>query len=285
MPAITGEKYILTFTDDYTHMSWVILTSDRATLPYEFRRWRVYVKRQSNHKILALRSDNAKEYKALGGTQLADAGISHELTTVYTPEQNGVSERLNRSLITMARAMLLSVKLPPRFWGEAVRTACYLRNRMAIGPSGKSPEEAFTGRKPSLRHLRTFSCVVYADVPSETRAKLEPTGRKTILVGYLSTLRQYKLYDPVTKLFLVSLSPRIEEDEFWDWSDEPEELGEDLDSFNPMEPVELDPNELLGPVTDREGIGPQVTEPNLGGEEPQTTDQDNRENLRGIGEP
>ncbi len=52
-----------------------------------------------------------------------------------------------------------------------------------------------------------------------------------------------------------------------------------------MEPVELDPNELLGPVTDREGIGPQVTEPNSGGEEPQTTDQDNRENLRGTGEP
>jgi hypothetical protein len=68
VPAITGEKYMLTFTDDYTRMSWVILTSDRATLPYEFRRWRVYVERQSNHKILALRSDNAKEYKALGGT-------------------------------------------------------------------------------------------------------------------------------------------------------------------------------------------------------------------------
>ncbi len=111
---------MLTFTDDYTRMSWVILTSDRAILLYEFRRWRAYVERQSNHKILALRSDNAKEYKALGGTQLANAGISYKLTTVYTPKQNGISKRLNRSLTTIAKAMLLSAKLPPRFWGEAI---------------------------------------------------------------------------------------------------------------------------------------------------------------------
>jgi hypothetical protein len=127
---------------------------------------------------------------------------------------------------------------------------------MAIRPSGKSLEEAFMGRKPSSRYLRTFGYVAYTNVPSETRAKLEPTGHKTILVGYLPTLRQYKLYNPVIKSFLVSLSLRIKEDEFWDWSDELEELREDLDSFNLIEPVELDLNELLGLVTDREGIGP-----------------------------
>ncbi len=110
--------------------------------------------------------------------------------------------------------------------------------------------------------------MAYADIPSETRAKLEPTGYKAILIGYLPTLRQYKLYNPVAKLFLVSLSPRIEENEFWDWSDKLKELGEDLDSFDPMQLVKLDLNKLLGLVTDREGIGPQVTEPNSGGEEP-----------------
>jgi hypothetical protein len=58
--------------------------------------------------------------------------------------------------------------------------------------------------------------MAYANIPFETRAKLEPTGYKAILVGYLPTLRQYKLYNPVAKLFLVSLSLRIKEDEFWD---------------------------------------------------------------------
>jgi hypothetical protein len=64
----------------------------------------------------------------------------------------------------MARSMLLNAKMPPRFWGEAVQAACYLRNKMPIGPAGKSPEEVFTGRKPSSRHLRAFWCIAYADV-------------------------------------------------------------------------------------------------------------------------
>jgi hypothetical protein len=126
--------------------------------------------------------------------------------------------------------MLLEAKLPHRFWGLAVQAACYLRNRMPIGPDGKSPEEAFTGRRPSTRHLRTFGCIAYADVPSVTRAKLDPTARKTIFVGYMPTLKQYKLYDPVAKAMLVSTSPTFGEDKFWDWSDEPEEPGEDLTS-------------------------------------------------------
>ena len=134
------------------------------------------------------------------------------MTTVYTPEQNGVSERLNRSLITIARSMLLQAKLPPRFWGEAVIAACYLRNRIVIRLGGKSPEEAFTGRKPSLRYLRTFGYITYADIPSVTRAKLDLTARKTILVGYIPTSKQYRLYDPVTKSIVISSDPKFEED-------------------------------------------------------------------------
>ena len=153
VPAITGERYMLTFTDDYTRKSWVVLTTDRASLPFEFARWRALVERQSGRQLIAVRSDNANEYKALGGTVLVDAGITLELTTLYTPWQNGSSERLNRSLATMARSMLLDAKLLYEFWGFAVLAACYLRNRMPIGPDRKSPEEAFTGRKPSSGHL------------------------------------------------------------------------------------------------------------------------------------
>jgi hypothetical protein len=127
---------------------------------------------------------------------------------------------------------------------------------MAIGPEEKSPEEAFTGRKPSIRHLRTFGCIAYADIPSANRDKLDPTSRKTILVGYMPTSKQYQLYDPVTKSVLVSLNPKFEEDQFWDWSDEPKEPGEDLDVLDLMEPVQLDASELLipgeEPVTDND---------------------------------
>jgi hypothetical protein len=88
---------------------------------------------------------------------------------VYTPEQNGVSERLNRSLVTVARAMLQGAGLPVRFWGDAVITACYLRNRTPIGPNGKTLEEAYSGKKPYIRHLRAYGCLAYAYIPKEKR--------------------------------------------------------------------------------------------------------------------
>lgn len=244
-PAISGDRYMLTFTDDFTRKSWVILTKDRVSLPFEYSRWKALAERQSSCRLLAIRSDNASEYKSLRDTNLSADGITLELTTPYTPWQNGSSERLNRSLATMARSMLLAAGLPQKFWGFALLTACYLRNRMPIGPDGKCPEEAFTGRRPSTRHLRTFGCVVYADVTPVHRAKLEPTARKAIFVGYFPASRQYQLYDPITKSVFVSTSPKFEEDQFWDWSAGLEEPGEDLDVLDLMEPVDFDPSELL----------------------------------------
>ena len=96
-------------------------------------------------------------------------------------------ERLNRTLVIMARSILQYAKLPLRFWGFAVIITCYLRNRMPIGPDGMCPEEAFTGRKVSVGHIRTFGCIVYTNIPKETRGKLELVARKTILVSYLLT--------------------------------------------------------------------------------------------------
>ena len=162
----------------------------------------------------------------------------------------------------MARSMLQHAKLPIRFWGFAVEAACYLRNRMPIGPDGKCPEEAFTGRKTSVNHIRTFGCVAYAHIPKETRGKLEPNARKTIFVGYLPTSKQYRLYDPIAKETIVSLAPTFVEDEFWDWPNELEEPGEDLESLDPMAPVDFDPSKLLEvplrpevePETDPEGL-------------------------------
>ena len=85
---------------------------------------------------------------------------------------------------------------------------------MAIRPKGKSPKEAFTGRKPSTRHLRTFEYITYANIPSANKDKLDLTSHKTILVRYMPTSKQYQLYDPVTKSVLVSLNPKFKKDQF-----------------------------------------------------------------------
>jgi len=169
IPTLQGDTYILTFTDDYTRKSWVYLTKSRKELHTVFIQFKTRVELELGHKIRAIRCDNAPEYRSLGDLLQRDYGVQFEYTTVYTPEQNGVSERLNRSLVTVARAMLQGAGLPARFWGDAVITACYLRNRTPIGPDGKTPEEAYSGKKPYIGHLKAYGCLAYAYIPKERR--------------------------------------------------------------------------------------------------------------------
>ena len=115
--------------------------------------------------------------------------------------------------MSVARAMLIGAKLPTRLWGEAVRTACYLRNRTPIGPDGKTPEEAYSGRKPNIGHLRAYGCVAYAHIPKEKRLKLDDTATKTCLVGYMPTSRQYRLYEPITSKIIVATAPVFTENQ------------------------------------------------------------------------
>jgi hypothetical protein len=133
-----------------------------------------------------LRTDNAKEYLSLR-PELKAIGVTLELTVYYTPEQNRVAERLNCTLITMAKALLFNSGLPQKFWGEAVATANYLRNRLPISPAGKTPEEAFTREKLSIAHLRVFGCLAYATTAAETCKKLDLNLVKTVFVGYEET--------------------------------------------------------------------------------------------------
>jgi hypothetical protein len=167
-PSRQGNQYIITFTDDYTRKAWVYFVKERHELHQVFIQFRTRVELETGRKIRAVRCDNGPEYRLLGERLDRIYGIQFEYTTLYTLEQNGVAERLNRTLIQLARSMLLTAGLPLRFWEDAVVTACYLCNRSPVGPERKTPEEVYSGRKPYVGHLRTFGCRVYAHVPQET---------------------------------------------------------------------------------------------------------------------
>jgi hypothetical protein len=92
--------------------------------------------------------------------------------------------------------MLLDAKLPIRFWGEAVITAYYLRNRILISPNGNTPEEAYSGKRPNIGHLRAYGYVVYVYVSKKNRLKMNNIAIKACLIGYVPISRQYKLYEP-----------------------------------------------------------------------------------------
>ena len=117
-----------------------------------------FIERRFGHLPKILRVDNGSEYinKDLKGW-CREKGIELQTTAPYSPSQNGVAERFNRTLLELARAMLIAKKLPNFLWAEAVAYAAYLRNRAPTKAlCGRTPEEAWTGKKPNVMHLREF---------------------------------------------------------------------------------------------------------------------------------
>ena len=100
------------------------------------------------------------------------------MTVPYNPKQNGVAERKNRAITGAARSMLHDQSLPLYLWAEACATAVYLQNRSPHSILGKmTPEEAFTGMRPDVEHIRIFGCATFSHVPTERRTKLDPTAQ------------------------------------------------------------------------------------------------------------
>ena len=117
---------------------------------------------------------------------LKHKGIRHECTVAYTPEQNGVAERLNRTLMESARSMMSFAGLPNSYWGEAVVAAAYIKNRVPTRAfKGKvSPFERWCGHRLDLKHFEVFGCVAYAHIPESQRNKLTKKAGKLRFVGY-----------------------------------------------------------------------------------------------------
>ena len=147
--------------------------------------------------LKALRSDNRGEYTSLEfESYLKEEGIVHQLTIPKSPQQNGVAERLNRTVMNMVRSMLAVYKMPQRFWAEALNTAVYLRNRSpTTAVEGKTPFESLTGKKPKVGHLRIFGCAAYRHVMDDERRKLDTKTEKCVFLGYSENRKGYRLFD------------------------------------------------------------------------------------------
>ncbi|XP_052486483.1 uncharacterized protein LOC128041158 [Gossypium raimondii] len=154
-----------------------------------------------------------------------DESLKNNLTNVYTPQQNGVAERKNRSLMDMVRCLLFEKKLPKTMWAEAVNTAVYLQNRLPTKAlASKTPFEAWFGFKPSLAHLKVFGCLCYAQIPAAKRDKLSERAQPGVLVGYSSFKKGYRVLDPLTNKVQVSRDVIFDEKACWNWEKMSERL-------------------------------------------------------------
>ena len=128
--SIGGRRYFVTFIDDYSRCCKVYFMRRKWEVLEKFKEFEAGVTNESGMTIGTLRIDNGGEYVSnIFTNYLKSKGIRHELTIAHTPEQNGVAERMNRTLMESARAMIAHAGLPNHYWAEAVATAAYICNR------------------------------------------------------------------------------------------------------------------------------------------------------------
>ena len=205
-PSIGGAEYFVTFIDDKTHYVWIYVLKNKHEVFETFKQWKSLVEKSSGYKVKTFRTDNGGEYMSTEfESYLKSEGIKHEYTIPKTPEQNVVSERMNRTLVESVRSMLADSKVPHRFWAEALSTATYLINRSPTKTlDDKTPFEAWFDKKPCVKHLKVFGCVAYSHVSKDQRKKLDPKAKKCIFLGYAAQRKGYRLYDVKTSSVIHS---------------------------------------------------------------------------------
>ena len=138
--SIDGSKYCLVIVDDYSRFTWVFFLQEKSHTQEILKGFLRRAQNEFGLRIKKIRSDNGTEFKNSQIEGFLEEGIKHEFSSPYTPQQNGVVERKNRTLLDMARTMLDEYKTPDRFWAEAINTACYSINRLYLHRILKKPQ-------------------------------------------------------------------------------------------------------------------------------------------------
>eukprot|EP00253_Pinus_taeda_P027121 PITA_27121 len=172
--SLGGYLYYPTFTDDYSHKTWIYFLKKKDEVLSWFHHFKALIENQTEKRIKILRTDNGTKYES---NQLHDfckeVVIKRETTTPYTPEQNGVAKRKNRTIVEVVCPMLHDQRLPKFLWAEATNIVIYVQNRCPHQAlESKTPEEMFT----------------------EKRSKLGASGKKRIFVGYSKNSKGYRIY-------------------------------------------------------------------------------------------
>lgn len=219
--SIAGNKYFMLIVDDFTRMIWVYFLRNKSEAFNSFKKLKSMTELQSGYKVKCLRSDRGGEFLSSEFVQFCnDHGIQRQLTMAYTPQQNGVVERKNKTVVEMAKSMLHEKGIPYFLWAEAVHIAVYILNRCPRKALNNiTPFEAYSGRKSGIAHLKVFGSLCYVHVPTELRLKLEPNSVKGVFAGYATSEKGYRVYDPISKKLTLSRDIIFDEESSWNWSE------------------------------------------------------------------
>lgn len=213
IPCLSGEKYFITFIDNFSRYGYVYLIHEKSQAVDILEVYITEVERQLDRKVKIVRSDRGGEYYGKYDESgqnpgpfakfLEKKGICAQYTMPGTPQQNGVAERRNRTLKDMVRSMLSYSIVPISMWGEALKTAMYILNRVPSKAVPTTPFELWTGRKPSLRHLHIWGYLAEAIIFNPQEKKLDSRTIAGYFIGYPDKSKGYKFYCPNHSMRIV----------------------------------------------------------------------------------
>ncbi|GMI70291.1 hypothetical protein HRI_000698400 [Hibiscus trionum] len=198
-----GQQYFITFIDDYSRYGYLYLIHEKSQSLDVFKSYKAEVENQLNKRIKKVRSDRGGEYYGRydgSGEQrpgpfakfLEEYGIVPQYTMPGSPSMNGVAERRNRTLKDMVRSMIAHSTLPESLWGEALKTAAYILNRVPTKGAEKALYELWMGQKPSLKHFHIWGCPAEARPYRPHENKLDSKTVSSYFIGYSERSRGYK---------------------------------------------------------------------------------------------
>ncbi|GJX60804.1 putative ribonuclease H-like domain-containing protein [Tanacetum coccineum] len=211
--SIKGKKYILVIVDDYSRFTWVKFLRSKDETPEFVTNFLKQIQVGLNKTVRFIRTDNGTEFvnQALSA-YYEGVGISHQKSVPRTPQQNGVVERRNRTLVEAARTMMIFSKAPMFLWAEAVATACYTQNRSLIHTRhNKTPYELVHEKKPDLTFFRVFGALCYPTNDSENLGKFQAKADIGIFVGYAPSRKGYRIYNKRTRRLMETIHVTFDE--------------------------------------------------------------------------
>ncbi|GJW48012.1 putative ribonuclease H-like domain-containing protein [Tanacetum coccineum] len=211
--SLMKKMYCLVVTNDYNRFSWVFFLATKDETSGILKSFITRVENLIDQRVKVIRCDNGTKFKNKEMNQFCERkGIKREFSVARTPQQNGVVERKNRTLIEAARTMLADSKLPTTFWAEAVNTACYVQNRVLVTkPHNKTPYELFLGRKLALGFMKPFGCLVTILNTIDHLGKFDGKADEGLFVGYSINSKAFTVFNSRTRIVEENLHVQFSE--------------------------------------------------------------------------
>nr|GFA58038.1 hypothetical protein [Tanacetum cinerariifolium] len=211
--SINGKIYVLVIVDDYSRYTWTHFLRSKDETPEVLIDFLRLVQRGLQAQVRVVQTD--KGTKILNQTlhaYFAAEGILHQTYVARTPEQNGIVERRNRTLVEAARTMLSAAKVPLFFWAEVIATACFTQNRSLVIPRHeKTPYHIINNRKPSVKFFYIFGSLCYIVRDGKNLDRMKEKGDECIFVGYSTQARDYSVFKKRTRVIMESIHVNLDE--------------------------------------------------------------------------